>query len=236
MAELSSISQKIRKLLALADGNRNEHERDAAMRLAMDLLSKHNLDLASIGTHASESDVEEVQITLKLEPWIRSVLHAVCKLYYTEFFMRAVFRGTYRVRKEWHPTFVGTSENINVTLEVAAWLLASIRAESNFLFVEPYARRSFRLGAAHRLAERAIQMIEQEKNMQSGNKKNSLMLVRNELEKANRAHLEKKKMGTFQARVSYLDGEAYGMGESFADSVNLGKKKAPQAISMRSTD
>jgi hypothetical protein len=39
IAESHTISQRIRKLLALADGNQNEHERDSAMKLAMELLS-----------------------------------------------------------------------------------------------------------------------------------------------------------------------------------------------------
>jgi len=97
--ELSTISQKIRKLLALADGNKNEHERDAAMKLAMELLSKHNLDLTSIADNSSYIEVTESEAFLKLDPWIRAILHAVCKLYYTEFFMRPIYRGYYYDRK-----------------------------------------------------------------------------------------------------------------------------------------
>ena len=43
MNNKESIIQKIRKLLALAEGNKNEHEREVAMQFAMELLSKHNL-------------------------------------------------------------------------------------------------------------------------------------------------------------------------------------------------
>lgn len=147
----SNISQRIRKLLALADGNQNEHERDAAMKLALELLAKHNLDLSVVTDASKELSVVEHEAWLKLEPWIRAILQAACKLYYTRFYMRPIFRGYYHDRKEWHPTFVGTEENISVTMELASWLINSIRLESNYLFTEPYERRSFRLGAAHKL-------------------------------------------------------------------------------------
>ncbi|MBX9720566.1 MAG: DUF2786 domain-containing protein [Candidatus Obscuribacterales bacterium] len=219
----STIANKIRKLLTLADGNQNEHERDAAMKLAMELLSKHNLDLDTIGDESRDIDVHEIEVFLKLEPWIRAVLHAACKLYYTRYFMRPVYRGYYGDRKEWHPTFVGTRENITVTLDVASWLLNSIRNESNWLFSEPYERRSFRLGAAHKLYQRACILIEEESANSAHSSKNSLMLVRNNLEKANADHVAKMGLKQFNSRGSYYDGNAYGMGESFGNSVNLGR-------------
>jgi hypothetical protein len=230
--ETRTISEKIRKLLILADGNQNEHERDAAMKLAMELLAKHNLDLTSITDHSGDIDVAEAPVFLKLDPWIRCVLRAVCKLYYTEFFMRPVYRGYYSDRKEWHPTFVGTAENINVTIEVAAWLINSIRIESNWLFTEQYERRSFRLGAANRLYERACQLIAEEKNNCNGSASNSLMVLRNDLEKVNRKHMERKNLGTFQSRGSYYDGDAYGMGESYGNTVSLVRNSRPRSITM----
>lgn len=231
--EQNTISQKIRKLLALADGNKNEHERDAAMKLAMELLAKYNLDLEKVSSRLDEIEIVELAVYLKLDPWIRSVLHAACKLYYTDYFMRPVFRGYFRDRKEWHPTFVGTRENINVTIELAVWLMNSIRFESNWLFTEQFERRSFRLGAAHKLHERACQLIDEEKRSGDSPGRNSLVLLRNHLEHANRKHLDRKKLGTFQSRGSYCNKDAYGMGESFGDSVNLGRKSKLKAITMK---
>ena len=231
--ESHTISQRIRKLLALADGNQNEHERDSAMKLAMDLLSKHNLDLSTVAATSNNIDVTEVAVFLKLEPWIRSVLHAACKLYYTKFYMRPLYRGYYNDRKEWHPTFVGTEENINVTIEVAGWLMNSIRQESNWLFTEQYERRSFRLGAAHKLLERACSLIDAETKNCAQASSTSLMVLRNDLEKANDKHMARKNLGTFQNRGSYYDGDAYGMGESYGNTVNLGRSSKPKAITMR---
>lgn len=229
----STIALRIRKLLALAEGNTNEHERDAAMKLAMDLLSKHNLDLSAIGGLCNESEVLECAVQLKLEPWIRAVLQAACKLYYTRFYMRPVYRGYFADRKEWHPTFVGTEQNIGVTIEVASWLMNSIRLESNWLYTEPYERRSFRLGAAHKLYERACTMIDEEKSAGICSGSTELMVLRNALESANENHLAKMNLGQFQSRGSYYDDAAYGQGEAFGDSVNLGRKSKVKQITMR---
>lgn len=230
--EVGSISQKIRKLLALAEGNKNEHERDAAMKLAMELLSKYNLDLASIKEGTDNFEVIEVKVFLKLDPWIRYVLHAACKLYYTSYFMRPEFRGYFHDRKEWHPTFVGSADNVEVTLDVAEWLINSIRLESNYLFFEPYERRSFRLGAAHKLYERACRLIDEEKQLGAAAGKNGLQVLRNKMEAANEKYQQGKNLKAFQSRGSSCDGEAYGMGESFANSVNLGKNSKIKAITM----
>jgi Protein of unknown function (DUF2786) len=233
IAESRTISQRIKKLLALADGNQNENERDSAMQLAMQLLSKHNLDLGEITDSSHDIEVSEVAVYLKLEPWIRTVLHAACKLYYTRFYMRPVYRGYFGDRKEWHPTFVGTEENINVTIEVASWLMNSIRIESNWLYTEQYERRSFRLGAANKLYERACNLIVEESKTCAQSSSNSLMVMRNDLEKANAEHVAAKKLGTFKNRGSYYDGDAYGKGESYGNSVNLGRSSKPKAITMQ---
>ncbi len=232
--ESSTVAEKIRKLLALADGNQNDHERDAAMKLAMELLSKHNLDLTTVADRSNEIEVLECIVTLKLEPWIRAVLAAVCKLYYTEYLLRPVYKGYFHDRKEYHPTFIGTRENIDVTLEVASWLLSSIRSESNWLFTEQFERRSFRLGAAHKLHARACELIDEERKNGAPTSTNSLMVLRNDLQSANKKHLESKNLKTFRSRGSSFSSDAYGMGESFGDSVNLGRSGTkPKAITAR---
>lgn len=232
----SSIAQRIKKLLALADGNKNEHERNSAMKLAMELLAKHNLDMTAVAdlAHSCEHSVSEFKAHLKLDPWVRFVVKAACKLYYTEMLMRPVYRGYYEDRKEYHPTFIGTEENIAVTMELAGWLLDSIRWESNCLYYEPYERRSFRLGAAHRLFERACQIVSEEaQTAADGSSSTSLVVLRNELERANRRYLDGMKLGTFKARTTYSDSSAYDTGSAYGNSVNLSKKSKIKAITVK---
>src|ERR1700729_259940 len=82
----TSVIDKIKKLLALADGNQNEHEREVAMQFAMDLLAKHNLTLSEIHHTAAKIEVEEVAGDFRMERWIHLILQATCELYYTDFF------------------------------------------------------------------------------------------------------------------------------------------------------
>ncbi|MBX9666152.1 MAG: DUF2786 domain-containing protein [Candidatus Obscuribacterales bacterium] len=230
----TTIAQRIKKLLALADGNQNEHERAAAMKLAMELLAKHNLDMAAVKELSYDQDVSEYRAFLKLDPWTRYVINAACALYYTEMIMRAEYRGYYHDRKEYHPTIVGTEENIAVTIEVAGWLINSIRCESNWLFTEPHERRSFRLGAAHRVYKRACEIVKEESIPTSNPTGSSaLTVLRNELEQANKRYLAGKKLGTFKGRSSYSDSDAYEKGSMYGDSVNLGKKTTRRAITLR---
>lgn len=230
----NTIAQKIRKLLALADGNKNENERNSAMKLALELLSKHNLEMAHVADISEDVDVIEYQAFLKLDPWIRTIMHAACTLYYTRFIMRSAYGGYYSDRKEWHPTFVGTAENIDCTMEIASWLIDSIKQESNWLFRDASLRRSFRVGAADRILQRATELIAEEKQVCGNTPSNSLMVLRNQLESANQKHMDKKKLGTFQSRGSYHDRTAYGLGQSYGNNVSLGKTAKPKALSYHS--
>ena len=62
------IAQKIIKLLALAEGNKNEHERATAMKLALDLLAKHNLGLDALSENTADPNLTTVSVNLRPEP------------------------------------------------------------------------------------------------------------------------------------------------------------------------
>jgi hypothetical protein len=223
-----SIVEKIRKLLALADSSRNshEHEREVAMQAAMDLLAKHNLSLSQVNNSTLDIQPEEVRIKLKLEPWIRRILSASCCLYYTEYYMLSL--RNWQGRIEYSPVFVGTAENIAVTIDMAAWLINSIRQESNRIYKDSYERRSFRLGAADRIFSRAVEIVElaekQAAGASSAASDNSLMVLRNHFEQANKQHLSKNGLKTFKSRAVYLDEDAFADGESFGEQVGLNRQ------------
>jgi hypothetical protein len=240
MSAIESITIKIQKLLALADGNANEHEREMAMKFAMDLLAKHNLSMSEVQSSTFDVEIQEIFVQLRLDPWVRFILTAACKLYYTDFMMRPVYKNYNR--KEYHPVLIGTEENVKVTIEMASWLMNSVRIESNWLFDEAYERRSFRLGASHKIYERALTFIQEEKDQNAGTVTGtgagnttgtSLMVIRNKLEKANAEHIAKQSSGTFKGRGSSAAPEAYDMGQAYGDSVNLGKTPKSRALTMR---
>jgi hypothetical protein len=229
-----SIVEKIRKLLALADRSQNshEHEREVAMQAAMDLLAKYNLSMTQVENTTLDIQPEEIHLDIKLDPWIRDILSASCKLYYTDYYMTG--KRNWQGRVERHPVFVGTAENIAVTIDMATWLINSIRLESNRLYKDPFERRSFRVGAADRILRRALDIRTTERQNAATTTGTNLMVLRNRFEQANQKHLSTKHFQTFKPRAVYLDESAFADGESFGNQVGLsrqvnsGIKRIPQ--------
>ncbi len=215
-----SIVEKIKKLLALADGNQNEHEREVAMQFAMDLLAKHNLTMSQIECDISKLSTIEIDGDFRLEPWIRRILQAACKLYYTEFYISQRI-DYFRHCQVSVPVFIGSAENIAVTIDVATWLVNSVRKESNRVYKDSYERRSFRLGAADRIVARALEMVTAESHQSVVRTGTSLMVVRNQLAKANQSHLAKLNLRPFKSRSSFVTPEAYADGEAYGSQVGL---------------
>jgi hypothetical protein len=151
MSTEESVVTKIKKLLALADGNQNEHEREVSMQLALDLLAKHNLSMSQVQGLSPKMEIktEEVHGNFKLDPWIRVVLSASCKLYYTDYYIDVNWDWR-RNRNDRTPIFVGTAENIAVTSDVSNWLIKSIRKESNWMYTDEFERRSGASGSVLR--------------------------------------------------------------------------------------
>jgi len=220
----SSVIEKIKKLLALADGNQNEHEREVAMQFAMDLLAKHNLSMSLLEGTADVS-ICEVEGDFRNDPWIRHVLLAACKLYYTELYISKRF-DPIRWQTRAVPVFVGTAENIAVSMDVASWLLNSIRKESNRLYKDEYERRSFRSGAAIRILDRAHEMVEKEKRAGETTTGTGLVVLRNQLERANQDHLAKLNLRHRRSRRSCVDIDAYTSGEDYGGRVRLNRRAA----------
>ncbi len=221
MSDKVAIIEKIRKLLALAEGNANEHEREIAMGFAMDLLGKHNLSIAQLENEALGHSVCVIEGCFRLERWIQHILDAACQLYYTDYYIS--------VRKT--AMFVGTPENIAVTIDVADWLIESIRKESNRLYRDSCQRRSFRLGAAWKIMLRSIDLTREETTSANSNGTGTnLVVVRNQLERANEDYLSKLDLRQRKRRRVYIDQESFDRGSTYGAGVTLGKqaKRLPQ--------
>lgn len=224
-----SVIQKVKKLLALADGNKNEHEREVAMRFAMDLLSKHNLSVAQVQAQLESPEISvcSVEGAFRLERWVKTILDAVCTLYYTDYYIT--------VRKT--AMFVGTAENIAVSINVAEWLIDSVRKESNRRFKDNFQRKSFRLGASWKVLTRAIDLVveeefaERERTGTSGSG-TSLAVVRNQLERANEEFLSQLNLRQTKIRRVYIDQKSFDSGSNYGESVALGRqtKRLPQFV------
>ncbi|HEY9788650.1 MAG TPA: DUF2786 domain-containing protein [Candidatus Obscuribacterales bacterium] len=228
-----SITSKIKKLLALADGNSNEHEREVAMQFAMDLLAKHNLTVEQLGDACAHSEVQEMEGQFRLEPWIRIILDTACTLYYTDYYVSTRESGSrydfwfgYRTLTRNVPVFVGTAENITVTIDVATWLINSVRLESNRMYKDNKLRRSFRLGAAHALLKRARKIVEDERCASKESTGTALMVLRNKLQRANQEYLDSLDLQSINYRTLRVAMSAYNAGEAYGDQVALPSRNA----------
>ncbi len=221
-SETNSIANRIRKLIALATNNANEHERLVAMEAAQKLLDEHNLSMFDVQGEAERTNNVDHQSLrkIKLQPWVRIVMHAVCKLYNTTFFMRK------HAGESYHPVVVGTPENIAVTLDVATWLIDSITKESKIIFSKQTERNSFKIGAAQRLIERVEELLTTPAETSSGTTSTQVMVVRNALQVANKEYLQQllPNAQKFRSRPLYRSNIGYSAGREYGDSMPLDKQ------------
>ncbi len=218
----NSVANRIRKLIALATGNANEHERLVAMEAAQKLLDEHNLSMFDVqGEVDVASNVDHQALReIKLQPWVRIIMHSVCKLYNTTFFMRK------HAGESYHPVVIGTPENIAVTLDMATWLIASITKESKVVFEKQKERNSFKLGAAQSLFERVEVLLTKSAETTSGASSTQLTVVRNALKVANQEYLQQllPNARTNRTRPLYSSNTGYSAGREFGNSMSLDKQ------------
>lgn len=221
---ISDIANKVRKLLALANNNANEHERQVAMDAAQKLLDEHNLSMFDCqGEAETISHVEQQRHTdIKLHPFVRNILSAACRLYNTTFYMSS--QGTTGNLK--HPVLIGTPENIEVTLNVAAWLMDSVTNESKRLFSRQVDRNSFKIGASEVIRSRVIEMLKKPIEQPKNSNRTSLMVVRNALQTANDAYLKKHVPNLTQSRsrATVNSSSGYYAGREYGSNVSLNRQ------------
>lgn len=220
------VANRIRKLIALATGNANEHERLVAMEAAQKLLDEHNLTMFDVqGEVDRASNVDHKALReIKLQPWVRIVMHSVCKLYNTTFFMRK------HAGESYHPVVIGTPENIAVTLDIATWLITSITKESKVSFKMQKERNSFKLGAAQRMFERVEELMTKPAETTGGTTSTQLTVVRNALQVANQEYLKQliPNARTNRTRPLYSSNTGYSAGREYGNSMPLNRQiKAP---------
>jgi len=219
---LDAIVRRIKKITALANNNPNEEERAVAMKMAAKLLAKYNLDMQAVEDHAGENDVTEEALTTCTEKWALHIISTACHLYYCRYFLSVIQNGKRRIQK---PVIIGTKANTTIAIEIANWLIAQVRRESNARFLTPQERRSFRLGAAARLYTKAHEMIRAEEKAQMTAKATgtSLMVLRNQLDSRNEQYLADRypNLRASPRRSSKVNADAYLQGKSYGDTISL---------------
>lgn len=151
MAE-EKILSRIRKMLALAnDEAASEGERDNAMRMAHNLMSKYQLDMHDVSKHMRDAEDPRGRFDEfgYCATWARYVRKAVadlfmCKYYYT----------TVNAMKD-NSTFIGRESNATTALLISDFIVRSVLKESKLRYKgDAKAQRSFCVGSQYRIQER----------------------------------------------------------------------------------
>jgi hypothetical protein len=229
------ILSKIRKLMNTANGTAEggEHERDTAMKMALNLLTKHNLSMADLTqpTELRKAETDQYHST----PWMRIVGYAIAELFFCGFFSSAVAGKNKRTY-----TFVGLEGNVTTAREMTSWVIVSIQREATAQAKaaghgETWAN-SFRKGAANKVASRCRTLRAEAERANAGQASSGTSLVLASLydteKNANALYITDKlkvKLVTKQTvtRNNMLDGvlagEAYGQGLSLNKQIGEGK-------------
>lgn len=153
------ILDRVRKMLALANDTRaSDGERDNALRMAHNLLAKHNLSLADVeaaARNASDPRGEHSEVGWA-QPWARTIYDAMAHL----FFCRYAYGGKINSTKLRHK-MIGRASNATTALLMSDYLCTSILRECRQLYTHNLSpqSREFATGAAHRIYWRVQQMI-----------------------------------------------------------------------------
>jgi hypothetical protein len=151
------ILDRVRKMLTLAnDTGATEGERDTALRMAHNLLTKHQLTMGDVDAAARER--EDPRGTFDMEgwgmPWCRSVRSAIANLFMCTYYTQKINATRYK------HFFVGRESNATTAMYMADFIVRGLLKEADQRYghrLTPLGR-SFGEGAALRLWTRVHEL------------------------------------------------------------------------------
>lgn len=213
---------RIRKMLALAnDAAATEAERDTALQMVYKLLAKHNLSMTDVAPARAERRTQSTELFYG-RPWALTVCKAVAELFFCAYFVSPSSE-----KNMVHHYFVGKESNAITALEMARYLVGSIRKEARRrqreLSENMTWQRSFCLGAASRLWARVKELQKQESEATPG----TALVLANLYERErseNKGWLAEQGV-SLRPRASgakkSVDVGAYAEGQVYGNSVSL---------------
>lgn len=232
-----SVMERIKKILSLADKDRNssDHEAMLAMQRAHELMRKHGLTLADVEN--DESDSIEISVGTwtdeersQYDTWVRILAGASCQLFGVQAILhRTDAQNRYRVRY----SFIGEETDVQLARSVWPWLVKYCRNSAKAHLGSPWVskHRSFAESFAARVGARVLEIVKESKraskqamdsNEQTEDRKWGLVVqakesaVQDYIQKA----FPKMKMGKMSMRGRH-DPEAGRLGDSVGGKVNL---------------
>jgi len=150
----NKVLSRVKKMLAIAEcSGATEAERDTALKMAYNVLAKHNLTMVDLDVHvANQQDPRAMHIEVgHSDIWAKSIYHSVASLFFCKYFSGQKVNAW---KMKLH--FVGRESNATTAMHMSTFIVESLIKESRKRFghnKNPEAR-AFNLGAAHKLSER----------------------------------------------------------------------------------
>lgn len=222
------ILDRVRKMLALAnDTAATEGERDNALRMAHNLMAKHQLDMADVDQRKRDLDDPRGLFTLDgwNIPWCRRVRHAIARL-----FMCKYYSGKINATRGRH-TFIGRESNATTAMLMGDWIVLGLLREADKRYghrLTPMGR-SFGEGAASKLHERVNQLLadKQKEFTSAGYALVIADLAKIEADANEEFHLSTgTKLKPATARNSKLNVDAFYSGKDHAGTIGLNTQLA----------
>lgn len=219
--DTDKILDRVKKMMALAnDSAATEHERDTALTMVSNLLTKYNLSMLDVEEFQQEEPREEQTHVYYSKLWARSVAKNVAELFFCKHFTGRKINSDKNIGH-----FIGKRSNATTAMLLTEYIIQSIVKESRRLYkndLTPEAR-SFSVGAANKLRERIreIKLSQQQNTPGTG-----LMLINlheaedaaNEDYIANQLSVNLRSNNRGKSRVVT---NAYDAGKEFGANINL---------------
>lgn len=226
--EEDKIVARVKKLINLANGTAagGEHERETAMKMALNILAKHNLSMADLVQEEKETRVNE-DIFHYTCPWLRVVANAMAELFFCKFFFTKV-----PGKQKYRFTFVGLESNVQTAKEMTNYVIKSIRKGGAQVLKDlgPKAETSF-VNAAAKTVSYRCQVLRQEAEAESAAKPTGTSLVLASLYeqelKSNEQFIEAQlgiKLTTGKASMSNKHAQGSRLGHEYGNNINLDRQ------------
>jgi hypothetical protein len=224
------ILDRVKKMLALGNcEGATEAERETALRMAYNLLAKHNLSISDLPSDEQQEDREQQEVSLCADKWARSMAQAVAKLFFCSYY----YSKTGKSRRDIH-YFVGKQSNAGTARYMAEYVISSVKREASKRYgaANNPEGRSFCVGATNSIRARVNDMVKQATESTPGTALVLINLHKSEAIENDKwlATVAQVKLKTSKPRAdnslrhdAFYDGRDYGKTVSLNPQVTAGK-------------
>ena len=122
---IDKILARVRKMMTLAnDAAASEHERDTAIKMAYNVLAKHNLSMVDVDASVPQEQRDKIEAIMTGTPWAKFVSHAIADLFFCKYLVGPKINST-----KCQHFFIGKQSNATTAMLMSEYIISSIRRE-----------------------------------------------------------------------------------------------------------